>query len=1050
MISRRTFLSRMAIGTVGLSSRRTLSQQNQRYDPSQLEAAFVDPPNIARPWVYWFWVNGNVTREGITADLEAMHRVGIGGVLIMDVDPGTPAGPTPFASPAWWEAFRFACEEAKRLGLQVNMYNAAGWAGSGGPWITPELSMQKVVWSELQLEGGRPLDVVLPQPVAVANYYRDIGVVSFPTLDDDSYRIPNIAIEADYEAKSTPYDSDFGLPPLPNSFPPVPLRACIDRDQIRDLTAQFHDGHLSWDAPPGRWTVVRFGHTSTGVDNHPTPESGHGLECDKLSKAAVRLHFSRFLDRVLSTAGPLAGKTLVSTHIDSWEAGAQNWTPAFRNEFQKRCGYDLLPFLPAMTGRVVSDLEISERFLWDLRKTVSDLLNENYAGCLRELAHEHGLRLSIEAYDGDPGDEMAYAGQADEPQGEFWYGRDYFPEVYRSWSWVLNMVSASHVYGKRITAAESFTAMPGENWLAHPAAVKALGDWAFCAGINRFIFHRYAMQPWGNRAPGMTMGPWGLHYERTQTWWEETGPWHEYLTRCQFLLRQGLFVADLLYLQPEGAPMRFRPPHVDMRSANPPETPGYNYDGCTPEVVMKRVSIREGNIVLPDGMTYRVLVLPEPGEMPGAGTMTPQLLTRIAELVEQGMIVVGSPPSRSPSLSNYPACDEELRLVVERLWGNCDGVRVQEHRVGAGRVVWGKSPEEVLGAMGIPVDISCQPEGAYRYIHRRTADGTEIFFVANKEKRPVQAMCTFRVSGKRPEFWWPESGRVEKPAVYDTDGMTARVPIHLEQSESVFVVFPGKSVAEADRVVSIFRNGRRLVDAAECIELTRAQSPAFEAVGWRAGRYILRTANHQERILDVPPLPDPVMISGPWSVVFTPNWGAPDHLELKRLISWTEHEDPGVRHFSGKATYRTQCQIPASMMGGQRRLYLDLGAVEVMAAVKLNGYDLGVLWKSPFQLDVTQAARSGLNSLEVRVVNLWPNRLIGDAALPEDCEWKPLPFDWGQQLIKWPTWLIEGKPSPTGRFTFTTFRVWTKDAQLIPSGLLGPVTIRSASRVRLD
>lgn len=829
----------------------------------------------------------------------------------------------------------------------------------------------------------------------------------------------------------------------------MPPESRIARDQIRDLTAQCKDGHLSWDAPPGKWTVLRFGHTSTGADNHPTPESGRGLECDKLSKAAIELHFSKFLEQLLSTVGPLAGKTLVSTHIDSWEAGAQNWTPAFRDEFQKRSGYDLLQFMPAMTGRVVSDLEISERFLWDLRKTVSDLLNENYAGRLRELAHEHGLRLSIEAYDGDPGDEVAYAGQADEPQGEFWYGRDYFPEVYRSWSWVANMVSAGHVYGKRIIAAESFTAMPGENWLAHPASVKTLGDWAFCAGINRFIIHRYAMQPCVNRVPGMTMGPWGLHYERTQTWWEETKPWHEYLTRCQFLLREGLFVADLLYLQPEGAPMRFRPPHVDMRSANPPAPPGYNYDGCTPEVVMKRISIQDGRIVLADGMSYRLLVLPQPGDMPGAGTMTPQLLKRIAALVEQGMIVVGPPPSRSPSLSNYPACDEELQQIVEHLWGNCDGVRVQEHRVGEGRVIWGKSPEEVLAAMGIPVDFSSGPEASFRYIHRRTAEGTEIFFVANKEKRPVEAVCTFRVSGKRPEFWWPEGGRVENPAIYDTLGGSTRMPIHLDESESVFVVFRAHGAAEADHIVSVSRNGRVLVDSAECIELTRDQTGRFEATAWKTGRYTLQSANGKEHAVEVPALPDPVAITGPWRVYFPPNWGTPEHIELERLISWTEHEDSGVRHFSGKATYRKQFQILSSMLHSERSLYLNLGAVEVMAGVKLNGYDLGVLWKSPFQLDVTNAVRSGSNSLEITVVNLWPNRLIGDAALPEDCEWEPMPFEGGNRLVKWPTWLLEDKPSPTGRFAFTTLRVWRKDAKLVPSGLLGPVTILSALRLRL-
>ncbi len=537
--------------------------------------------------------------------------------------------------------------------------------------------------------------------------------------------------------------------------------------------------------------MLRFGCTTTGVDNHPTPKAGRGLECDKLSKEAMDAHFANFLGKMVSDLGPLTGKTLVATHIDSWESGGQNWTAKFAEEFRKRRGYDLTPFLPAMTGRVVGDLETSERFLWDLRKTISDLLVENYAGHLRELAHEHGMRLTIEGYDGDPADEMRYASQADEPQGEFWLGRDYFPQVFRSWQWCSNMVSAAHVYGKRIIAAESFTSMPGEDWKAHPASIKPLGDWALCAGINRIVFHRYAMQPWLDRAPGMTMGPFGVHYERTQTWWEQTKGWHEYLTRCQFLLRQGWFVADLCYLQPEGAPMRFRPPGVDMHSADPPTAPGYNFDGCTPEVVLTRMKIEDGHIVLPDGMSYRALVLPEPGSMPGAGTMTPQLLQKIAELVNDGMLLIGPRPTRSPSLTGYPECDRELEKIADALWGDCDGVKVTEHRYGKGRVVWGKTPQDVLAAMGVARDFFTDSEAttAFRYIHRRAEDGTDYYFVANKRNIPVEEICNFRVDGWRPELWWPETGQVELPAMYERTPSGIRMAVRLPESGSVFVVF---------------------------------------------------------------------------------------------------------------------------------------------------------------------------------------------------------------------------------------------------------------------
>jgi hypothetical protein len=1048
MISRRLFLETIAATTAGIWAGTGPAGNFLAQGIPELASGFGNPPDTARPWVYWIWINGNLTREGITADLEAMQRVGIGGVLIFEVDPGTPAGDVPFNSAAWREMFQFACQEVHRLGLEINLCNAAGWAGSAGPWITPELSMQKVVWSEISAQGPGGIEQTLPTPEQQEGYYRDIAVLAFPTPADDAYRIPEIDFKAAFETRSTPYDTQYGVPIYPNAIPSLPAASRIERDKIQDLSAHCNNGRLTWEVPEGKWTIVRFGYTTTGMKNHPTPETGLGLECDKLSKAAIELQFSKFIGELVAQVGPLAGSTFVATHIDSWESGSQNWTPKFGEEFRKRCGYDILPLLPVLTGRAVGDLEIAERFLWDFRKVIGDLLNENYAGRLRELAHEKGLRLSIEAYDWDPADDMGYAGQADEPQGEFWYVRDNYPDIYRSWSWCLNMASAAHVYGKRIVAAEAFTAYPGENWQAHPASLKPLGDWAFCAGINRFDIHRYAMQPWKDRKPGMTMGPWGQHYERTETWWEESKDWHTYLTRCQFLLRQGWFVADLCYLQPEGAPMRFRPPGVDQRSADPPDPPGYNFDGCTPEVVLTRMSVKDGRILLPDGMSYRILVLPEPGDMPGAGTMTPQLLRKIAELVEQGMIVVGPRPSRSPSLSNYPSCDLEVQEISDRLWGDCDGVHVLEHRLGKGRVVWGPTPQQVLAGMGVPVDFSSGTQSSFRYIHRRMEDGTEIYFVANKKNLPVEEICTFRVGGRRPEFWWPQTGQIERPAIYEEKDGRIVVPLHLPEHGSAFVVFPAASALEADRIATVRYNGRVLTETAEHIRIARGKNGTIESLAWQPGEYVLRNADGKESRMEIS-LPDPVAITGPWHVHFAPNWGAPEHIVLPNLISWTEHVDPGVRYFSGKATYKREIQIPSSLVQPGLRLFLDLGGAEVIAIVKWNEINLGVLWKPPFRMDITEAARAGLNSAEITVVNTWPNRLIGDANLPEDCEWEAVPHTeiFGQKLAKWPAWLLEGKSSPTGRFTFTTWKLWHPNDQLLRSGLLGPVTLSAAARV---
>jgi hypothetical protein len=535
-------------------------------EQDELATAFANPPDSARPWVYWFWLNGNITKEGITADLEAMKRVGIGGVLIMEVDQGIPLGPVAFMSDPWRELFKHVVTEAQRLGLEVNMNNDAGWNGSGGPWIKPEQSMQKVVCCEVEVEGPKHFEDTLKQPETISGFYRDIAVLAFPT--PGTYRIDNIDVKACYKTGGVGPAAETGLP----------AEMVIERGRITDISANMDQtGRLVWDVPPGKWTVVRFGHTSTGVENAPAPASGRGLECDKLSKEGIEANFAGMMGKLITDVGAAAGKTLVTTHIDSWENGAQNWTERMREEFRQRRGYDPLPFLPAMTGRVVESLEVSERFLWDLRQTISDLVVENYAGHMQALAQQQGLRLSIEAY-GGPCDDAPYAGRADEPMCEFWIGGGGFPTP-------KEMASAAHTYGKPILGAEAFTADNNERWLQYPATMKALGDRAFCDGVNRFVFHRYALQPWvdPSRAPGMTMGPWGVHYERTETWWDMLPAWHEYLGRCQFMLRQGLFVADVCYLQPEAAPQGF----------NDHKLNGYDFDNCSAEAVLTRMRDRK-------------------------------------------------------------------------------------------------------------------------------------------------------------------------------------------------------------------------------------------------------------------------------------------------------------------------------------------------------------------------------------------------------------------------------------------------------------------------
>jgi hypothetical protein len=1083
--------------------------------PDPLENSFVIPPDSARPWVYWMALDGNLTKEGITADLEAMARVGIGGVLYLEVRQGSPQGPVEFAGPQWMEMNRHICVEAKRLGLEVNFNNDAGWTGSGGPWITPEMSMQVVIWSEVVAEAGAP--IVLPQPKAVKDYYRDVAVLAMPVPSVDQ-RI------AKFESKSLSPEKGSHRreyrDAAPAEFNEAPAGAIIPRDQVLDLTAKMDKkGHLNWTPPAGKWLVMRFGHTTKGLENRPAPDAGTGLESDKMSAAATKLHFENLMGRIIEQNKTLAGqdKTLVGVHIDSWELAGQNWTPLMREEFKKRRGYDMLPFLPAFSGRIVGSTEATERFLWDLRQTVSDLIIENYVGVFKKLANQNGLRLTIEAY-GGPADNMAYAGACDEPMGEFWA----YKPFKHDWS-CLDMSSAAHTYGKPIISGEAFTSVGTEKWLGHPGNIKHIGDWAFCEGINRFVFHRYALQPWTNVAPGMAMGPWGLHYERTQTWWEQSKAWHQYLSRCQSLLQQGKFVADIVYLAPEGAPRQaVVPPEAALA---PHIRSGYGFDACSPEVVLTRMNVKDGRLVLPDGMSYRTLVLPE------SETMTPALLAKIKQLADAGAMIVGSnkPLRKSPSLGDMGAGDAALAKTAAELWAS-------------GKILTGKTAQEFLAEGGVPLDFTSTP--LLRFIHRRIGEA-EIYFVSNPEPAAVDAVATFRVTGRQPEIWHPDTGRMEDSISFQETNGTTSVKLQLEPSGSMFVVFR-KPSAGIDPVVTLNHNGSKvwslsnpapaptvaasplriikatyglpgdtqrsrdvtqklqaLVDGGETNVVVRllfkdgdpapkklktltveyvaggrtltakgsdretitlappaepepseaalaqkSESPTAEIQGatlvtHQAGRYELETAAGKTKTIEVSALPMAQEISGPWQVEFAMKSGGPGEVTFNKLEDWSKRPEDGIKYYSGTAVYRKTIVSPP--VSANTRWMLDLGAVEVMAEVRLNGKDLGILWKSPYQVDITSALKSGENKLELKIVNLWANRQIGDEELPEDSERTN-----GGTLKAWPEWLQKGKPSPTGRISFTSWRHWKKGDSLVPSGLIGPVTLQPSAVIPIQ
>ena len=1045
---------------------------------ADLETQFQHPPANCRPWVYWFWNNGNITSNGIRADLQAMQRAGVGGVLIMDVVErfAPPRGTAEFMNPEWRDLFQYSVQESARLGLEINLANGPGWCGSSGPWITPELAMQKLVWTNLTVTGPTNLQLKLATPnisdkgrptedaqVHYQDFYRDITLLALPEPGADG---------------------------------------AVASGSVLNLSTRMDaQGKLSWQVPSGHWTIQRIGYTPTGATTRPPVAGGNGLECDKLSREAMDLHFDKMLKPLIDRAGSLAGKSLVATHIDSWENGIQNWTPKMRAEFQKRRGYDPLPWLPCLTtertmvnGRPSTrhpfnvDGKLAERFRWDFQQTISELLAENYSGRLAELAHEHGLRYSIEGYNLPFGDEYTYAARADEPMSEFWTRTG--PGLNETWRKAVQMASVAHVYGHPIVGAEAFTSGDFEMWKLTPADIKSLGDYEFSQGINRFVIHRYAHQPYTDRVPGATMGPWGLHYERTQTWWELSTAWHEYLARCQFLLRQGDFVADLLYLRPERPDQTYFTP-------NPPPPAGYRYDEISAEALCQRVTVREGELVLSGGMKYRVLVLPP------ATTMTPVLIQKIHALMTAGATILanGPAPLASPSLQGLKQSDQLVAKLGQEIWGRCDGTNLTKNSPGLGRLYWGEPLNDLLARMQASPDFAASV--ALNWIHRQ-AKGTEIYFVANPGDTAVATRCIFRVHGMRPERWDPQTGTTEPLLAFEEGKSGITVPLHFEASGSAFVVFRKRS-DHFDPVVSFTHNSKPVLDLApptanvvieeasygvlgdaartrdvraklqarsdagetsfQVASLAEGDDPAYGVVKTLNVKYIVegkpRTARGQDpdtlrlvanhsapkpaaqlvetksgrvsllttepgvyqwlthagksQRIELTNLPTPLQLKGPWRVGFPPFRGAPATVNLTNLISWSDSEQEGVRHFSGTATYVTTFNFPNPRKGKGDRIWLNLGEVEAMARVTLNGQNCGIAWRNPYCVEVTSAIRSGENSLQIEVANLWPNRMIGDAALPAE-----------------------------KRFTWSSWEPFKKETPLLRSGLLGPVTMVTA------
>ncbi|MGC9327723.1 MAG: glycosyl hydrolase, partial [Candidatus Hinthialibacter sp.] len=793
-----------------------------------------------------------------------------------------------------------------------------------------------------------------------------------------------------------------------------------DFNSIIDLTDRCDpSGRLQWNAPAGDWIILRLVCACTGEKLVlPSPKSD-GLIIDHFDPDATALHFNTLIERLQNELGDLSQTALKYLYLPSYEVASYEkekglvWAPRLREEFHKKRGYDPAPYLPLLFGFTTADQELYTRFLFDFQMTLSDLIIEGHYQKARQICNDHGLLLCSEA--GGPGqplhncpfEALRALGSLDVPRGEFWYDHQRFDENGVDILWLVKEIAcASHIYGKTIVDGEAFTSW--HHWQNGPFILKPLADRALCGGLNRFTFHTGAHSPPSAGMPGWAYHA-GTHINVNRVWWPKIKPFIDYLARCCFLLQQGNFVGDVCYYYGDQAPNFVKPKHID-----PSLGYGFDYDVINTEAALTRLDVQNKRLVLPDGTSYELYVLPERDDI----NLT--LLQKLEELARKGATIVGPKPTRSNGLHNFRRRDAEIRRLADRLWGKCDGQTVFENQYGQGRFIWGRSLRDILQEKGIGPDFSfTSPNEScdLDFIHRKTPQA-DIYFVSNKTMDWIQAQCTFRVSGKIPELWKPDTGEIQKVALYETRDGGTTLSLRLPPAGSVFVLFRQK----------IEQNSYASLSSEITSDQTRIlEDGRIEIQTARSGEITLHTKNRSPQKISIPLIPDSIEIDGPWEVRFPEGWGAPPTVQFSKLTSWTQFSDDSVKYFSGIASYHKGFEISQDYFAADHRLYLDLGVVKDIADVSLNGKRLGILWKPPFRLDVTSAARPGVNRLLVEIANQWSNRMVGDALSP-------------------------GGPKYTSsNITYSIMwkRSW-KDTPLQDSGLLGPVRLLVNKKIILD
>jgi hypothetical protein len=949
-----------------------------------LAGQFPSPDAVYGVNCWWWWLNGNVTKEVITRDLEAMKSRNFHGAMIFDAggesqdgNREVPAGPL-FGSAEWLELFVFALDEAKRLGLEIGFNIQSGW-NLGGPRVTSQYAAKQLTIAETNITGGAILSLTLDTPRTHQGFYRDIALLALPLKAES--RTDEAITFLDYklgfhELGGSAPDCRFLLDnsrPDPSTVGRTTFR--IRKDDILDLTGQLRaDGRLVWDAPNGEWALLRIGYTCTRAEVSTSSGDWQGNVIDYMSREAFDFYWEDVVEPILSAAGAHTGTTLRYMETDSWECGGMNWTDRFRDAFQSYRGYDPLCYLAVAGGYVVDDVPTTNAFLADFRKTIAQLVADRHYARFAERAHRHRMGIQPESAGPHAGplDGITNYGHSDIVMSEFWSPSPHRPLPPNRF-FLKQASSSAHIYGKRIVGAESFTTI-GPHWndeLWHDQ--KSAFDHEICAGLNRLYFHTFTCSPTAMGLPGQEYFA-GTHVNPQVTWWDDSAPFIDYLHRTQAVVQNGTFVADVLYYYGDHVPNVFPYKHADPAGV----LPGYDYD-VTNEEILLRLKVRNGKIVVPGGLAYEVLVLPD------HGVLSLEALRKIDKLLQKGATVLGNRPEQTVSLTGGERARKTFRETVCRIWGDAppaNGMNEAERvrrscGTRGGCIAWGFTAREWFMSRGLLPDyeiLHAGPSTDFDCIHYRIA-GKDVYFVSNQTATRRQIVCRFRQAGFRPELWDALTGTIREAKAFRQDKGQTSLPLTFEPYGSVLVVFNEPIAA------TVQGSGTRN-DPDYC--------PLLE-------------------------------ITGPWTVCFDPRWGAPDSIVFPALTDWTQHPDEGIRHYSGAATYRTDFSVDFTV-GKPHTHYLQLEEVKDagIAAVKVNGQDLGIVWTKPFRVDVGRHLRKDSNTLEVRVVNSWYNRVAGDELSPD-------------------------RPRRTSTNIVLSKAFKNMPIRLEPSGLLGPVHLTEAT-----